>query len=169
MLAVGFNLILFGEAILNIDKGKDILCIRFVNVGGIDCILAHKELILNNGYVWFGKIGNKPTEKVLNRMIEENTNYIMLKEPAKAYICTFETYQHNQPSEGFPAYYSTEILPTRNFSIWFKLLSIKEITDLSVLTDVVLKSSRSPILETARKSMASHFYTVTRKDIVFED
>ena len=37
------------------------------------------------------------------------------------------------------------------------------------LNSVVLKSSRAPILETTRKSMASHFYTVTREEIEFND
>ena len=157
------------EKKLIIEKGKDILCMRFVNVGSYDCIEEHKTLLNKNGFVWFGKIGNKPTDKALNRMIEDNSNYVLLKEPKKAYICTFETYQHDIPSEGYPAYYSTEILPNREFSIWFKLLSINEVKDFSVLNDIVLKSSRSPILETARKSIASHFYTVTRQEVVIED
>lgn len=165
---VRFNRTQGGEFILIIEKGKDILCIRFVNVGGYDCILEHKNLLIKNGFVWFGKIGNKPTDKALKKMIAENTNYILLKEPVKAYICTFETYQHDQPLEGFPSYYTTEILPNRKFSIWFKILSIKEVKNLNVLNDVVLKSSRSPVLETVRRSMASHFYTVTKKEVVVD-
>ncbi len=142
---------------------------RFVNVGGYDCIEEHKILLNLNESVWFGKIGNKPTDKALKKMIDDKSNYILLKEPSKAYICTFETYQYDIPSEGYPAYYATEILPNREFSIWFKLQSIKEVKDLSVLNDVVLKSSRSPILETTRKSMASHFYAVTKREVVMED
>jgi hypothetical protein len=152
-----------------IEKGKDMLCMRFVNVGGYDCIEEHKTLLNKNGFVWFGKIGNKPTDRALEKMIQDKSNYILLKDPSKAYICTFETYQYDMPTDGFPAYYSTEILPNRKFSIWFKLLYITEVTDLSVLNDIVLKSSRSPILETARKSMASHFYTVTKREVVIED
>lgn len=151
-----------------IEKGKDILCMRFANLGGHDCIDEHKKVINEKGFVWFGKIGNKPTDKALDKMIENESKYILLKEPQKAYICRFESYSHEIPAaDEFPNYYSTEILPTRSFSIWFKLASIMEVDNLSVLNNIVLKSSRNPILETTKKSMASHFYTVTRENIDF--
>lgn len=149
-----------------IERGKDILCVRFVDIGGFDCIQEHLELIKKHGHVWFGKIGNKPTAKVLNRMIEEKSNYILLKDPKNAFICEFEAFSETKPDNcEFPIYYQTEIMPTRNFSIWFKLTSIVKVHDLNSLNNVVLKSSFNPILETARRSMASHFYTVTLKDI----
>ena len=47
-------------------------------------------------YVWFGKIGNKPDRKILNKTIKNDFNYVLLKESKKAYICQFEAY-----SEGF--------------------------------------------------------------------
>lgn len=150
-----------------IEKGKDILCIKFTNIGGFDCIEKHLQLIKKYGYVWFGKIGNKPAEKTLNRMIEEKSNYILLKDSENAFLCEFEAFSEINPDNSkFPKYYQTEIMPTRNFSIWFKLVSIIQIHDLTILNDVVLKTSFNPILETASKSMASHFYTVTRKDIM---
>lgn len=153
---------------LIIEKGKDILCMRFVNVGGYDCIDEHLKVMDKKGYVWFGKIGNKPTNKALVKMLEEESNYILLKEPQNAYICRFEAYSDKMPADGdYPDYYKTEILPTRHFSLWFKLVYIKKVDDMNLLSSVVLKSSRSPILETTSKSMASHFYTVTREEINF--
>ena len=112
---------------LIIGKGKDILCMRFVNVGGYDCIDEHLKVMDKKGYVWFGKIGNKPTDKALVKMLEEESNYILLKEPQNAYICRFEAYSENMPSEDeYPDYYKKEILPTRYFSLWFKLVYIKK-------------------------------------------
>jgi hypothetical protein len=154
---------------LIIDKGKDILCMRFVNVGGNDCINEHQKIMNEKGFVWFGKIGNKPTAKALDKMLSEKSNFILLKEPKNAYICEFEAYSDKKPREGeFPDYYTTEILPTRHFSLWFKLVAIRHVEDLSLLNSVVLKSSRSPVLETTKKSMASHFYTVAKEELHFK-
>jgi len=36
---------------LIIEKGKDILCMRFVNVGGYDCIDEHIKILDKKGYV----------------------------------------------------------------------------------------------------------------------
>lgn len=153
---------------INITKGKEILCLRFANVGGLDCIQEHIKILNKSGYVWFGKIGNKPSSKILNEMIENKSNYILLKEPKKACICQFEVYGDGVPDiSEYPNYYNTEILPTRQFSIWFKLTSIIKVNSMSELDNIVVKSSRSPILETSRKSMNSQFYTITTKDINF--
>lgn len=151
---------------MKIEKGKEILCIRFVNIGGYDCISEHLKLMNSFGYVWFGKIGIKPMKKKLEKMINDNSKYILLKDPKNAYFCEFDLFSESIPKENeFPGYYKSEIMPTRNFSIWFKLTSIKKIEDVDSLDQIVLKSSRSPILETTRSSMASLFYTVVRRDI----
>lgn len=137
---------------LNIEKGRDILCMRFLNVGGYDCIDEHLKIMDKKGYVWLGKIGNKPTDKALNKMLEDDSKFILLKEPQNAYICKFEAYSENMPEEGgYSSYYKTEILPEREFSLCFKLVYIKKVEDMSTLSCVVVKSSRAQILEIAKK------------------
>lgn len=151
-----------------IERGKDILCIRFSDVGDYDCIREHLEILNNIGYVWFGKIGNKPASSIIEKMQKEKSNYILLKDARNSYICTFDSFQHHEPKkEQFPNYYLSEILPSRLFSVWFRLTSISKINDIEILDSIVTKSSWSPFLETARKSMASHFYTTTKNDIIF--
>jgi len=63
---------------------------------GLDCIQEHQKIMNELEYVWFGKIGNKPDRKILNKTIKNDFNYVLLKESKKAYICQFEAY-----SEGF--------------------------------------------------------------------
>jgi len=157
------------EAInIKIQKGKSILCLRFANVGGFDCIDEHIKMLEKNGFVWFGKIGSKPASKALNEMIADNSRYILLKEPKKSYICEFENYKEDMPDKNlFPDYYNTEILPNRKFSIWFKIISILEVNETEKLNSIIVKKSRSPILETARKSMSSHFNTIAKDDVEF--
>lgn len=151
---------------INIEEGKEILCIRFVNVGGYDCIEEHQNMINSIGYVWFGKIGSKPATKILEKMINNKSNYILLKDPKNAYICKFDAFSLSMPKDNeFPNYYKSEFINRKNFSIWFKLIVIKRVEDLRKLNVVVVKSSLSPILETTNRSMASFFYTVTRQDI----
>lgn len=149
-----------------IEKGKNLICLRFVNLGGFDCIEEHTKLINKIGYVWFAKIGNKPASKIIQKMMDDETPYLLLKDPQNAYVAEFIEFSEVEPSEGeYPEYYKTEISPSRKISVWFKLTSIKRVEDLMILNNVVLKSSRSPILETTKKSMASHFFTVAKSDI----
>ncbi len=149
-----------------IEKGKKLICIRFVDLGGFDCIGEHNKLIKQNGYVWFAKIGNKIATKVVEKMIDDETPYLLLKDPRKAYIAEFSEFCEVTPSDGgYPDYYKTEIPQSRIISTWFQLTSIKKVDDLAILNDVVLISSRRPILETTKKSMASHFFIVAKSDI----
>lgn len=149
-----------------IEKGKNLICVRFVDLGGFDCIKEHNDLIEKNGYVWFAKIGNKPAMKVMQNMLDDKTPYLLLKDPRNAYIAEFSEFSEDKPLEGeYPEYYKTEIPPSRKISVWFKITSIKKVEDLNLLNNIVLISSRSPILETTKKSMASHFFTVARCDI----
>jgi len=48
---------------INIEKGKEILCLKFANAYGLDCIQEHQKIMDELGYVWLGKIGNKPACK----------------------------------------------------------------------------------------------------------
>lgn len=153
---------------INIEKGKEILCLKFANADGLDCIQEHQKIMNELGYVWLGKIGNKPAYKTLYKMVINNSAYILLKESKKAYICQFKSYSERIPyTSEYPNYYNTEISPNIKYSIWFKLTSIIEVNNIKILDNIVVKSSRSPILETMKKSMASHFNTITIENIDF--
>lgn len=130
-----------------IEKGKNLICVRFVNLCGFDCVKEHNDLIERSGYVWFAKIGNKPAIKIMQKMIDDKTPYLLLKDPRNAYVAEFSEFREAKPSDGdYPEYYKTEIPPSRKISVWFKLKSIKRVENLNLLKNIILKSSRSPIL-----------------------
>lgn len=41
---------------LIVEKGTEILCVKFVNVGGFDYVREHNQILSKKGFVWFGKI-----------------------------------------------------------------------------------------------------------------
>jgi|APSaa5957512622_1039677.scaffolds.fasta_scaffold100165_3 hypothetical protein len=100
-------------------------------------------------------------------MVTEDSKYLLLKKPGNAYICEFEDISEETPNSGYPEYYKTEIFPNRQFSIWFKLISIKEINNIDLLNHVITKSSLNPILESTARSIAPHFFTFTKEEIDF--
>lgn len=149
-----------------VNKGSEILCLRYVDVGGFDCIKEHLKVIDQKGYVWFGKIGNKPMASKLRRILREGDGYLLLKSPRKSHLCIFNSFSEESPENAdYPEYYSSEILPDRQFSMWFRITSISDALGPTVLRNIILISSRSTIVETAQASMASHFYTVAKIDI----
>lgn len=153
-----------------IKNRTDMLCLRFVNVGNFDCINKHIEIIDEKGYVWFGKIGVKPSLSRLENMINEGVGYIILKSPEKEYFCKYEQYSFDKPEKNmYPNYYDDKsLLGHRDFSIWFKLIEIIEVKDKSVMDKVVVKSSMQPILPVTKRSMTSLFYVMNRDEITFK-
>lgn len=152
---------------MNIKKNTEMLCLRFTDVGTIDCIEEHKKLIEDIGYVWFGKIGVKPGEGKVKSILSDGIGYLILKKPDGVYICKFDEYSYISPSDyEYPSYYNDkELLGMREFSMWFRISEVKEFNDNDKLRDIVVKSSRETFMVTANKSMSSLFYVVNKKEI----
>lgn len=145
------------------------ICIRYADLKSIDCSYEHKKVIEETGYVWFGKIGSKPRRDVLDKILEEKTSYIILKSKYDCYICTFEKYIEVVPEDkNYPAYYNKSF-ELENFTIWFKLTSMIKVKDKNILNDIVVKSSRNKLVNACNSSMASHFFTLNRKEIKIEE
>jgi len=150
---------------LKIIKGTQLLCLRFADIKHIDTISKHKEMIIQRGYVWFGKIGSKPSEESINKMIENDSRYIILKDSKRTFICEFEEYTTDANKvDYYPAYYDSEILTSRIIKIWFKLTSVIQVVEQFPLDSIVLKNTRRPLLEAVKVSMSPMFHTVTIRD-----
>lgn len=153
---------------MRIPERSNHICIRYSDLKSIDCATEHKNVIDKKGYVWFGKIGSKPRRDILDTILEEKTNYIILKSKKDCYICTFEKYTEQIPEDkNYPKYYD-ESFNLENFTIWFKLTSMIKVEDQDILSNIIVKSSKNPLINACNKSMASHFFTSNRKEIILE-
>jgi hypothetical protein len=74
---------------LDIKKVKDILCMRFANVGGYNCIEEHKKTLNDKGYVWLEKLGINQQVKYWIKCWRRIQIIYFLKKPTSSYICTF--------------------------------------------------------------------------------
>lgn len=152
---------------MKIKQKTDMLCLRFVDVGKLDCIDEHKAIIKKNDYVWFGKIGVKPAKSKVEAMLDDGNGYIMLKKPNGVYLCEFDAFSNDKPEDHeYPTYYNNKnLIGEREFSMWFRIREILEFEDKEILNEIIIKSSREKFMITANKSMSSLFYVVNRKEI----
>lgn len=145
------------------------ICIRYADLKSIDCSYEHKMVIEKKGYVWFGKIGSKPRRDILDKILEEDISYIILKSKDESYICSFDKYVEEIPEDkNYPDYYNSSF-ELENFTIWFRLISMVKIKDKNILNNILVKSSRNRLLNACNSSMASHFFTFNRKEIDIEE
>ena len=137
--------------------GQKFLVIRFGTNIVEDCVEKHQDIIEQNGYCWFGKIGVVPSQKVLQSVFEEEKPTLILYTRNKAYICELLETTDKKPIEGYPKYYEDELFETgRVPKIYFKLRSIHKM-ELSELSKCIICSSGNGLLNTLNKSMSSFF------------
>lgn len=86
-------------------KGKKFLVVRYGNNIISDCIEKHKEVLVKEGYCWFGKIGTIPSEKSIKQVLNSEENYVVLYTKGKVFLCTFVDYTANKPTSAYPNYY----------------------------------------------------------------
>lgn len=155
---------------MRIKKNTNMLCLRFSDVGGMDCIKEHEDVIRVKKFVWFGKIGIKPAKSRVESLLSGGLGFLILKKPNGIYLCEFDSYSYEQPEiNEYPSYYDNKVLlGERDFSIWFRIKSIVELSKKETLDNIVVKSSREPFLITANKSMSSVFYVTNRMDLDVE-
>lgn len=116
---------------------QNLLVLRYSTNIEKECIKKHSEILEENGYCWFGKIGNIPSEKIMRSVFNEETGYLLLYKKGAAYLCVLGGYTTDCPVENVPQYYKENgISPT----VYFKLLSIEPCAQ-NVLRNIVVKST----------------------------
>jgi hypothetical protein len=142
-----FKTIIGNNKILIIRYGENIIP---------NCIQRHKEVVDNEGFCWFGKIGKVPSGKILNETIN-TTNKIILYSKNDCFICNCMEYSIEQPTNHYPNYYDECIFNKGiNPPIYFKLQNI-EYLNKKVLEDLVISSSGNALINVLNKSMNSFF------------
>lgn len=117
---------------------------------------AHENLIYQNGFVWYGKLGSVVSKKIINDILQNENPKILLIHSGKAkrYWAHVETIQQEMPEKQFiPEYYRGI---AENFKTWFKVIKFEPAPN-NVLGNCKVISSQRPLSEVSRSSMSPYF------------
>lgn len=119
-------------------------------------IAAHQEIIDELGYVWYGKLGNTISEKIISEIIKNETPKILLINSGKVdrYWANIVEISKTMPeSNGIPKYYRDN---TEKFKTWFKVISFKA-APKNIMSQCYVASSGASLGEASRHSMSPYF------------
>lgn len=119
-------------------------------------IAAHEEVIGQYGYVWYGKMGSKISEKMMREIMASDNPKILLIRSGKVerYWAYIEAIQYAVPNkEAIPEYYRNT---AGTFKTWFKVKSFKQ-ADKDVMSQCVVASSGRALGDVSKHSMSPYF------------
>ena len=104
------------------------IALRFLNkfAPDIGTIEAHNEMIQENGYVWYGKLGNKIAAGVFGEILgnEEPRILFVHSGGTNRYWVYVDKNQHDIPERNdIPAYYRDE---ADKFKTWFRVIRFED-------------------------------------------
>lgn len=154
---------------INIPMNKIVYLFKFTDKNNLNCTEEHIRVIEEHGYVWFGKIGNRPTERELIELNNSSPNYLILKNRKELYLCQYSSFSDSCIDNVYPTYYDS-CLDISKFSLWLKITSILKISDVRDLDNIVLFSNKkNRIVESAERSMNSYFRGIAKESITIHN
>lgn len=119
-------------------------------------IVAHEEVIDQNGYVWYGKLGNRISTKVAKMILNNTEPAILLIHSGAAdrYWAYIDRIQFEVPPiEEIPEYYRDK---ADKFKTWFRVIRF-ESAPQNVMARCTVKSSGAILSMASRHSMSPYF------------
>ncbi len=119
-------------------------------------IQAHHDILLDKGYVWYGKMGNPISPKVVEMILKNDDPRFLLIHSGNVerYWIHIDQISRKRPSDDeFPAYYR-EIAD--GFKTWFRVVKI-ELAEKNVVGKCKVASSGAPLSDASRQSMSPYF------------
>lgn len=148
-----------------LQKGQIVLVMRYSDEIQKNCILLHRDILMQTGYCWYGKVGMAPSEKTINPVMNEGTPVMILYNRKQSYLCEIEEVVDRKPSSSYPKYYDDKIFMSEKApQCYFKITSIEEIATEDIARFGV-KSSGSNMLSAMKKSMVSFSLGVYMEDV----
>ena len=133
------------------------ISIRFTDKFATDkgTIAEHQNIINDNGYVWYGKLGTCPSLRVQNQIMGNFNPRILLIHSGKMdrYWLYISEISKNPEVEYIPGYYRKEY---QKFGCWFKVTKIEQAHN-NVISKCVVASSGVPLGEASKHSMSPYF------------
>lgn len=146
----------------DLEKGQTILVLRYSLNYRKDIIEQHEMMLKKKGYVWYGKLGNVTSPKIVAEIMEEKNSALLLYTKGKAYLCALEKVSRNKPQGGYPNYYDEEYICP---GCYYKLLSIDEV-ECNILNDLIVRSSQRVLSDTLSKQCTSSCFFVSYKELL---
>lgn len=128
-------------------------------------IAAHQEIIDKLEYVWYGKLGNTISDKVVAEVMGNESPKILLINSGKTtrYWAYVTEIKKRIPDEsGIPAYYREN---AKNFKTWFKVVSF-EAAPKDIMSHCFVTSSGAPLGEASKHSMSPYFIIEAEDDMM---
>ena len=119
-------------------------------------IYHHNKMLLENGFVWYGKFGNNISSKVVNELLELPVKKILLIKSGgqERYWAYFETIQKDiPPLELIPNYYRND---TDRIKCWFKITKFER-AESNVMSKCNIFSTGQILSLASKYSMSPYF------------
>lgn len=120
-------------------------------------ILAHNKIIETNGYVWYGKLGNKISKDIKDKMLKQKSPKILLIQSGglNRYWATISDIAFDTPAdiENIPSYYRDK---ADDFKTWFKVTTFEH-APKNVMSNCIVASSKKSLSEASKYSMSPYF------------
>lgn len=136
----------------------DTIALRFAENFAPACgtIAAHKEVIAEKGYVWYGKLGNAISSAVASQILANSDPKVLLIHSGAsdrfwAHISDIRREQIDE--EAIPSYYRDR---EENFGSWLKVHRFERAAS-DIMSHCVVKSSGKPLSLASRHSMSPYF------------
>lgn len=134
------------------------IALRFGEHFAPDCgtIAAHQQMIEQNGFVWYGKMGAAISKKMINQIMDNEDKKILLIRSGKTerYWANIEEIKNDVPQLRLIPEYYREIAGT--FKTWFKVVSF-ELATKDIMSKCVVSSSGKSLGEVSKHSMSPYF------------
>jgi hypothetical protein len=134
------------------------IALRFSNKFAPDCgtIEAHNELIQKNGYVWYGKLGNRIAASVFDEILGNDEPRILLihSGAANRYWAYVDKIQHDIPErDDIPEYYRDD---ADKFRTWFRVIKFED-APRDIMSKCTMTSSGQELGIASKHSMSPYF------------
>lgn len=119
-------------------------------------IAAHQELIEQNGFVWYGKLGSAVSVKVAAALMENESPRILLIHSGKSnrYWAYINKIQRETPAlTEIPKYYRDM---AGDFSCWFRVIRFEK-AESDVMAKCKVASSGDSLSYVSKSSMSPYF------------
>lgn len=127
-------------------------------------IKAHQDIIDSNGYVWYGKLGNKISNDTKCNILKEHDSKILLIHSGKfdRYWASIKDVLFECPTdiENIPSYYRSE---RTKFKTWFKVSKFEE-APKDILSKCFVESSKQSLSLASKHSMSPYFKIVVEDE-----
>lgn len=120
-------------------------------------IEAHKKIIEEKGFVWYGKLGTSVSDNNIHLIMEEKNPRILLihSGSTKRYWAYIKDIKKERPDYSeFPDYYHET---SDRFHTWFKVISIVE-APRNVMSQCNVASSGQVLSLASKHSMSPYFF-----------